>query len=109
MKKIYCYLINSFMNFLVLKPPGFRKLSHFSEMRNDALIHREGLKGYVRILIVIVIFTERYYIEPQSVTVSGFGSGGAFASQLHVAFSTLIRGIGIFAGGKLILHLCHAY
>ena len=24
---------------------GLRKLSHSSEMRNDALMHREGLKG----------------------------------------------------------------
>ena len=29
----------------VLKPPGFRKLSHFSEMQSDASMHREGLKG----------------------------------------------------------------
>ena len=34
------------MKIVVLKPPGFRKLSHFSEMRNDALMHREGLKGF---------------------------------------------------------------
>ena len=27
----------------VLKPLGFRKLSHSSEMRNDALMHRVGL------------------------------------------------------------------
>ena len=33
------------MQICVLKPPGFRKLSHSSEMRNDALMHREGLKG----------------------------------------------------------------
>ena len=33
------------MKMFVLKPPGFMKLSHYSEMRNDALMHREGLKG----------------------------------------------------------------
>ena len=33
------------MNLVVLKPPGFRKLSHSSEMQNDALMHCEGLKG----------------------------------------------------------------
>ena len=31
---------------LVLKSLGFRKLGHSSEMRNDALKHREGLKGF---------------------------------------------------------------
>ena len=36
------------MKIFVLKPLGFRKLSYFSEMRNDALMHREGLKGYWR-------------------------------------------------------------
>ena len=34
------------MKNFVLKPPGFRRLSHSSEMRNDALMHREGSKGY---------------------------------------------------------------
>ena len=29
----------------VLKPLGSTKLSHFSEMQDDALMHREGLKG----------------------------------------------------------------
>ena len=30
---------------IVLKRLGFRKLSNSSEMQNDALKHREGLKG----------------------------------------------------------------
>ena len=34
------------MKISVLKPLGFRKLSHSAEMRNDALMHREGLKGF---------------------------------------------------------------
>ena len=33
------------MKKMVLKSLGFRKLSHSSEMQNDALMHREGLKG----------------------------------------------------------------
>ena len=33
------------MKIFVLKPLGFRELSYFSEMRNDALMHREGLNG----------------------------------------------------------------
>ena len=31
------------MKCFVLQPPGFRKLSHSSEMRNDALMHRDGI------------------------------------------------------------------
>ena len=38
-------LLDSSMISFVLKPLGFRKLSHSKEMRNDALKHREGLKG----------------------------------------------------------------
>ena len=33
------------MKNFVPKPLGFTKLSHFSEMQDDALMHREGLKG----------------------------------------------------------------
>ena len=33
------------MKIFFLKPLDFRKFSHFSEMRNDALMHREVLKG----------------------------------------------------------------
>ena len=43
------------MKIFVLKPAGFRKLSHSSEMQNDALMHREGLKG----LEGQVVFRER--------------------------------------------------
>ena len=32
------------------KPSACSKLSHFSEMRNDALMHREGLKGQINML-----------------------------------------------------------
>ena len=35
------------MKKIVLKPLGFRKSSHSSEMRNDALMHPEGLKGLI--------------------------------------------------------------
>ena len=36
------------MKCFVLQPPGFRKLSHSSEMRNDALMHRDGPKGLIQ-------------------------------------------------------------
>ena len=35
------------MKIFVVKPVGFRKLSHSSEMQNDAFMHREGLKGLI--------------------------------------------------------------
>ena len=41
-------LLNSSMETLALQPPDFRKLNHSSEMQHDALMHREGLKGYLR-------------------------------------------------------------
>ena len=41
----YCYFQNSSMKIFVVKPLGFRKLSHASEMQNDALMYRVGLKG----------------------------------------------------------------
>ena len=45
MKKNILFLLNCSMNLFVLNPIGFRKLGHFSGMQNDALMHREGLKG----------------------------------------------------------------
>ena len=41
-------LLNSSMETLALQPLDFRKLNHSSEMQHDSLMHREGLKGYLR-------------------------------------------------------------
>jgi hypothetical protein len=38
-------------------------------------------------------------LDPARVTVSGISSGGFFAHQFHVAFSSLVEGAGIIAGG----------
>jgi hypothetical protein len=38
-------------------------------------------------------------LEPSTVTVSGLSSGAFFAHQFHVAFSDLVHGAGIIAGG----------
>ena len=35
-------LFEKFHEIFVLNPVGFRKLSHSSEIENDALMHREG-------------------------------------------------------------------
>ena len=38
-------ILKSSMKICVSKPPRCKKLSHFSEMQNDALMHRESSKG----------------------------------------------------------------
>ena len=43
------------MKNFVPKPLGFRKFSYFSEMWNDALMHREGLEGYLNPFIMKVV------------------------------------------------------
>ena len=43
-KKIVLLLTSSTKE-MVLKPLILENLGHFSEMRNHALLHREGLKG----------------------------------------------------------------
>ena len=40
------------MIIFVLKPLGYRKLSHSIEVRNDALKHRESLKGFKDIYFI---------------------------------------------------------
>jgi poly(3-hydroxybutyrate) depolymerase len=40
-----------------------------------------------------------YNVNINTTTVSGLSSGGYMAVQLHVAFSSFIKGAGIFAGG----------
>src|SRR5437870_582521 len=40
-----------------------------------------------------------YNVDRTEVSVSGLSSGGFFASQLGVSFSSIFKGVGIFAGG----------
>ena len=40
-------------------------------------------------------------LVPTAITVSGISSGGFFAHQFHVAYSKLVNGAGIIAGGPL--------
>jgi len=41
---------------------------------------------------------EAYNVEEGSLTVSGISAGAAFASQFHVAYSSLVKGLASFAG-----------
>src|SRR5687768_7001962 len=38
-------------------------------------------------------------IDRSAITVSGLSSGGFFAHQFHVGFSSVVNGVGIIAGG----------
>ena len=38
-------------------------------------------------------------LDPADITVSGISSGAFFAHQFHIAFSSLVNGAGIVAGG----------
>ena len=40
-----------------------------------------------------------YNIDVSKITVSGLSSGGFFAVQFHVAYSKIIQGVGVIAGG----------
>ena len=40
-----------------------------------------------------------YNVDVSKITVSGLSSGGFFAVQFHVAYSKIIRGVGVIAGG----------
>ena len=37
-------------------------------------------------------------VDPLNITISGISSGADFAVQFHVAFSSLLKGVGVFAG-----------
>lgn len=40
-------------------------------------------------------------VDPKSVTIAGFSSGGAQAMQFHISHSSKLLGAGIFSGGKM--------
>ena len=44
-----------------------------------------------------------YNVDASQTSVSGLSSGGYMAVQFEVAFSSLVRGAGIIAGGPLLL------
>lgn len=46
------------------------------------------------------LFTEQYNVDKSQISVSGISSGAAFATQMHVIYSSTFMGIGMIAGGK---------
>ena len=49
----------------------------------------------------LIIILESYNVDKDSVSVSGLSAGGFMAVQMHVAYSSLFVGVGVFAGGKI--------
>ena len=53
----------------VLKPLGFRKVSHSPEMQNDDLMHRGGLKGLnIAVMLMLEFDKIRPYNKSQRCT-----------------------------------------
>ncbi|HEX4596433.1 MAG TPA: PHB depolymerase family esterase [Burkholderiaceae bacterium] len=72
-------------------------------------LNRSGAPG-LRLIALLLIGTvsaraqsapalPSYNVDPRQVSVSGLSSGGFFASQLGIGFSSVFKGVGIFAGG----------
>jgi poly(3-hydroxybutyrate) depolymerase len=63
------------------------------------------LAHYLLLALAFITFTccqplGIYDIDPSSISVSGFSSGGFMAAQLGIAYSSLFQsGFGVFAGG----------
>lgn len=47
----------------------------------------------------MTIVSDTYDVEKDKISISGFSSGGFFATQMHVAYSETIMGAGIVSGG----------
>jgi len=46
------------------------------------------------------VIAGNYKVDRNKISVSGISSGGAMATQLHVAYSSVFMGVGIIAGCK---------
>ena len=60
------------------------------------------MKYFFLILISLSLFLSKlpyYLLDPSLTTISGLSSGGYMAVQMHFAFSSIIKGASIFAGG----------
>ena len=64
--------------------------------RSSLLIAAETVRNDVS------VFNAGLNIDPDSVSVSGISAGGSMAQQYHVAYSSEVVGVGVFAAGA-----CH--
>jgi hypothetical protein len=53
----------------------------------------------VLLLVSLILAVRGFHIDPNGRSVSGVSSGGYMAVQVHVAFSSLLKGAGVVAGG----------
>ncbi len=60
---------------------------------------RAVLEQRLRPLPAAVVSLGAYNADLQKTSVSGISSGGYMAVQLHIAFSSIMTGVGVFAGG----------
>jgi len=42
----------------------------------------------------------RYKVDRSKISVSGISSGGAMATHMHVAYSSVFMGVGVIAGSE---------
>jgi len=52
---------------------------------------------FVLFALICAVYSIRVQVDPKSITISGISSGGAMATQLQVAYSSVISGSAIFA------------
>ena len=69
LKKIAMYWSTSYMIIFVLKPLVVGKLSLFSGMWKDALMHRGGLKGWTHISFPIAVIWSAYWLTLSTLTI----------------------------------------
>ena len=48
----------------------------------------------------LLLTSERYNIDQHQISVSGLSAGAFMAVQMQVAYSGLLNGVGVIAGGK---------
>merc|ERR1712227_473911 len=44
-------------------------------------------------------------VNPNSITLGGFSSGAAFATQFHVGYSSFVKGVGLWCGNPELFFL----
>jgi len=59
------------------------------------------LKGLLDKIVPLRSLKPFAKIDQDSITVSGFSSGGAMSTMLHHMYSSKFKGMGMFAGGKI--------
>ena len=67
-------------------------------LTHQQLSKQQITKNNLFIIFYYVFKKESYSINKSKITVSGVSSGAAMASQMHIAYSSVISGSGSVAG-----------